>query len=97
MSITVKEKRELIALLEEDYPDVESVAEAVYDLVERQIRERFGWVAVAIHPSLDMVQVIGVWNTLNQARKNAPLKMARYDDLSRFYLTELKDANKIEV
>jgi len=84
------ELKKLIALLEEDADDVEYVAKAAWNLVEDLLNQRQRYVVFAVHPSLNLIQAVGPYDTQEKARKDYVKRIAAYDRSSRANLALLR-------
>jgi len=90
MSAKPTELRKLIALLEEDADNVEFVAKAVWNLVEDLLNQRQRYVVFAVHPSLNIIQAVGPYDTQEKARKDYAKRIAAYDNSSYARLALLR-------
>jgi hypothetical protein len=84
------ELKKLIALLEEDADNVEYVAKAAWSLVEDLLNQRQRYVVFAIHPSLNIVQAVGPYDTQEKAKKDYAKRIAAYDNQSHARLALLR-------
>jgi len=89
------ELKKLIALLEEDADNVEYVAKAAWSLVEDLLNQRQRYVVFAVHPSLNVVQAVGPYDTLEKAKRDYAKRVAAYDKLSRAHLALLRHPDSI--
>jgi hypothetical protein len=77
------ELRKLIALLDSEAPDVDSLAKDVFLLVETLLQERQRYVIFAVHPSLfGLVQAVGPYDTQEKAKKDYVKRICAYDNQS---------------
>jgi hypothetical protein len=90
------ELRKLVAVLEEDHPDVESAAKAAFNLVEDMLNQRTRYVTLVIHPSLLLIQAVGPYDTKLKAEKDYGTKVGSYDRQSYIHLALLKHPANIE-
>ena len=90
MSAKPTELKKLIALLEEDAEDVTDVAKAAWNLVEDLLNQRQRYVVFAVHPSLNLIQAVGPYDTQEKARKDYAKRIAAYDNQSKAHLALLR-------
>jgi hypothetical protein len=91
------ELRKLIAVLEEDHPDVETAAKAAFNLVEDLLNQRTRYVTVVVHPTLQLVQAVGPYDSKIKAEKDYATKIGAYDRQSYLHLALLKHSDNIEL
>jgi len=84
------ELKKLIALLEEDADDVTSVAKAAWNLVEDLLNQRDRYVVFAVHPSLNLIQAVGPYDTQEKAKKDYAKRIHAYDNNSYARLALLR-------
>lgn len=90
MAAKPTELKKLIALLDEEAPTVEWLAKEVWTLVEELLAERQQYVAVAYHPSLELWQAIGPYNTRAQLLKDYEKRLCAVDKGSKAAVALLK-------
>ena len=95
MSGKPTELKKLIALLEEDADNVEFVAKAVWNLVEDLLNQRERYVVFAIHPSLNLVQAVGPYDTKAKALTDYQKRINAYDSQSKARLALLRHPDTI--
>ena len=69
MAAKPTELKKLIALLDQEHEDVESLAKQIWKLVEELQQERQQYVLLAYHPDLKLWQSAGPYATQAQAMK----------------------------
>ena len=89
------ELKKLIALLDEEAPTVEWLAKAVWELVEDCLNNREQYVAVAYHPSLQLWQAIGPYNTRAQLMKDYEKRLCAVDSNSKAAVALLKHPSMV--
>lgn len=95
MSAKPTEVKKLVALLDSEAPDVETLAKEVFKLVEDLLNQRQRYVVFAVHPSLNLVQAVGPYNTQEQARKDYVKRIGAYDNNSFARLALLRYPDSI--
>jgi len=95
MSAKPTELKKLIALLDSEAPDVETLAKELFLLVEDLLNQRQRYVVFAVHPSLNIVQAVGPYNTQEQARKDYVKRIGAYDNNSFARLALLRYPDSI--
>ena len=96
MSAKPTEVKKLVALLDSEAPDVETLAKDVFNLVEDLLNARQRYVVFAVHPGLNnLVQAVGPYNTQEQARKDYVKRIAAYDNNSFARLALLRHPDTI--
>lgn len=73
------ERERVTVLLESEQPDVDALAQAVFDTVSECVLQRDWWVLVA--GTGQWVSVFGPYGTRNQAVKAVPLLELRGEDI----------------
>ena len=91
------EIKKLIALLDSEAEDVESLAKEVFNLVEQLLTERQRYVVFTVHPSLKIIQAVGPYPSVDKAMKDYPKRTAAYDSLSRCHLALLRSPESIMI
>lgn len=76
---------------------MDELARSVIELIDSMRSKRDTYVLVQIEPSLGIAKAIGPYATSNQAIKDVPTKLCRYDDKSRAYLAKLQDPCMIDI
>jgi hypothetical protein len=94
MSAKPSELKKLVALLDSEAPDVETLAKEIFLLVEDLLNQRQRYVVFAVHPTLNLVQAVGPYNTQEQARKDYVKRISAYDNnsLARLALLRYPDS-----
>jgi hypothetical protein len=87
--------KRVVELLEAEAPDVTWLAKQLFDLVEELIWNRTHYVVFAIHPSLDLIQAVGPYNTKALALKDYDKRIHAYDSQSHARLALLKNPTTI--
>ena len=96
MAAKPTELRKLIALLDSEAPDVETLAKEVFLLVETLLQERQRYVIFAVHPNLfNLVQAVGPYDTLEKARKDYVKRISAYDSQSYARIALLRHPESI--
>lgn len=95
MSAKPSELKKLIALLDAEAPDVETLGKEVFQLVEDLLNQRQRYVIFAVHPSLNLIQAVGPYNTQEQARKDYVKRIGAYDNHSFARLALLRYPDSI--
>jgi hypothetical protein len=78
-------------LLSQEHESVDDLARSVIELIDSMRSKRDTYVLVQIEPSLSVAKAIGPYATSNQAIKDIPTKLTKYDERSRAYLAKLQD------
>ena len=89
------ELKKLIALLDSEAPDVDTLGKEVFQLVEDLLNDRQRYVVFAVHPSMNLVQAVGPYNTQEQARKDYVKRISAYDNNSFARLALLRYPDSI--
>ena len=84
-----------MALLDEEAPSVEWLAEEVFNMVEEMLYAREQYVVVAQHPELKLVQAVGPWYSKTKMMKEWPKYVGAYNENSRAAFAQLKHMSKI--
>jgi len=84
-------------LLSQEHESVDELARSVIELIDTMRSKRETYVLVQIEPSLSVAKAIGPYATSNQAIKDIPTKLTRYDERSRAYLAKLHDPCMIDL
>ena len=90
MSAKPTELKKLMALLDTEADDITAFSKAVWNLVEDLLNERQRYVVFAVHPSLNLVQAVGPYDTQEKARKDYAKRIAAYDNQSKAHLALLR-------
>jgi len=90
------ELRKVIAMLEGEAPDVETLAKDVFQAVEDMLNQRNRYVVFVVHPSLNLVQAVGPYDTAEKAKKDYAKRVGIYDRQTRIHLALLKHPDMIE-
>ena len=90
MSAKPTELKKLIALLDTEADDIDAFGKAVWNLVEDLLNERQRYVVFAVHPSLNLIQAVGPYDTQEKARKDYAKRIAAYDNQSKAHLALLR-------
>lgn len=96
MSAKPTEIKKLVALLDEEAPSAEWLAEQVFDLVEEMLLAREQYVVIVRHPDLNLLQAVGPWYSKNKMMKEWPKYVGAYNDNSRAGFAQLKHPSKIK-
>ena len=78
-------------ILMQEHDDVETLARLVIETIDGLRAKRELFVLVEIHPTLQVSQGYGPYGTANQAMKDIPRLMVKYDTQSKGYLCKLRD------
>jgi len=95
MSAKPTELKKLIALLDTEADDIDAFGKAVWNLVEDLLNQRQRYVVFAVHPSLNIVQAVGPYDTLEKAKRDYAKRVAAYDKLSRAHLALMRHPDSI--
>ena len=95
MSAKPTELKKLIALLDTEADDIDTFGKAVWNLVEDLLNQRQRYVVFAVHPSLNIVQAVGPYDTLEKAKRDYAKRVAAYDKLSRAHLALMRHPDSI--
>lgn len=95
LQIRPTEVKAVADLLMSEHDDVETLAKLVIETIDAARAKRELFVLVEIHPSLQVAQAYGVYGTANQAMKDIPRLMVKYDKQSKGYLCKLRDPSMI--
>ena len=90
MSAKPTELKKLMALLDTEADDITAFSKAVWNLVEDLLNERQRYVVFAVHPSLNIIQAVGPYDTQEKARKDYAKRIAAYDNQSKAHLALLR-------
>jgi hypothetical protein len=89
------ELKKLMALLDTEADDITAFSKAVWNLVEDLLNERERYVVFAIHPSLNLVQAVGPYDTKAKALADYQKRISAYDWQSKARLALLKHPDTI--
>ena len=95
MSAKPTELRKLVALLDQEAPSAEWLAKEVFDMVEGMLKARERYVVFAVHPSINLVQAVGPYDTKKQLEKDWFKRIGAYDRNSKAVFALLKDPDTI--
>jgi hypothetical protein len=95
MSAKPNELKKLVALLDEEAPSAEWLAKEVFLLVEELLNNRQRYVVFAVHPTVNVIQAVGPYNTQEQARKDYVKRICAIDNHSFARLALLKHPDSI--
>lgn len=84
-------------LLSQEHEDVDALAKLVIETIDALRAKRETFVLVQVEPSLNVTKAIGPYATSNQAIKDIPTKLTKYDERSRAYLAKLQDPCMINI
>ena len=91
------EIKKMAQLLDQDAESSEDMAKKVWELVEQLIAEREQWVAVAVHPSVNVAQAVGPYSTLNKLMKDYKKRVVALDDKSYAFKAQLISPGKVNL
>jgi len=97
LQIRPTEVKAVSDLLSQEHESVDELARSVIELIDGMRAKRETYVLVQIEPSLSVAKAIGPYATFNQAMKDIPTKLSRYDERSRAYLAKLHDPCMIDI
>ena len=97
LQIRPTEVKAVSDLLSQEHNSVDELARSVIELIDSMRSKRDTYVLVQIEPSLSVAKAIGPYATSNQAIKDIPTKLTRYDERSRAYLAKLQDPCMIDI
>jgi len=95
MALKPSELKKLVALLDDEAPSAEWLAKAVWELVEQLMAERHQYVVFAAHPSLNLIQAVGPYSTVEKAKKDYAKRIHAYDSHSYARLALLRHPDSI--
>ena len=95
MSAKPTELKKLMALLDTEADDIIAFSKAVWNLVEDLLNERERYVVFAIHPSLNLVQAVGPYDTKAKALADYQKRISAYDWQSKARLALLRHPDTI--
>jgi hypothetical protein len=95
MALKPTELKKLVALLDDEAPSAEWLAKAVWELVEELMAQRHQYVVFAVHPSLNLVQAVGPYSTVEKAKKDYAKRIHAYDNQSFARLALLRHPDSI--
>ena len=95
MKAKPSEIKKMAALLESEAEDSEDMARKVWDLVEQLTAERGGYMAVVIHPTIQVAIAIGPYNTVNSLRKDYAKHVSSIDDKSYGIIATVQDPSVV--
>ena len=95
MAAKPTELKKLVALLDEEAPSAEWLAKEVFLLVEELLNKRQRYVVFAVHPTVNVIQAVGPYNTQDQARKDYVKRINAIDNHSFARLALLKHPDNI--
>ena len=84
-----------MALLDTEADDIIAFSKAVWNLVEDLLNERERYVVFAIHPSLNLVQAVGPYDTKAKALTDYQKHINAYDSQSKARLALLRNPDTI--
>lgn len=97
LQIRPTEIKAVAALLMQEHEEVDVLAREVIELIDSLRAKRDLYVAIAYHPTLNLMQAIGPYATENQALKDGPAKLQAYDTQSKGFLAKLRDPSNIDL
>jgi hypothetical protein len=97
LQIRPTEIKAVADILMQEHEDVDALAKLVIETIDALRAKRETFVLIQIEPSLNVAKAIGPYGTQNQAVKDIPFKLTRYDDRSRAYLSKLYDPSMIDL
>ena len=89
------ELRKLTALLDNEAPSAEWLAEEVFNMVEQMLIARERYVVFAVHPSLNLVQAVGPYDTKKKLESDWAKRVGAYDRNSKAIIALLKHQSTI--
>jgi len=95
MALKPTELKKLVALLDDEAPSAEWLAKAVWELVEELMAQRHQYVVFAVHPSLNLIQAVGPYSTVEKAKKDYAKRIHAYDNQSFARLALLRHPDSI--
>ena len=91
MKAKPSEIKKMAALLDTEAESSEEMAKKVWDLVEQLTAEREAYMAVIVHPTLEVAVAIGPYNTRNSLIKDYAKHCGQVDDKSYGMIAYVKD------
>ena len=91
MKAKPSEIKKIAALLESEAESSEEMAKKVWELVEELTAAREAYMAVVVHPSINVAIAIGPYNTRNSLMKDYAKHMSAIDDKSYAIIAHVKD------
>jgi hypothetical protein len=95
MKAKPSEIKKMAALLETEAESSEDMAKKVWDLVEELIAQRESFMAVVVHPTLEVAIAVGPYNTRNSLIKDYKKHVAQVDDKSYGMIAYVKDPSVV--
>ena len=90
------ELKKLVEMLNSEAESAETMAKAVWSLVEDLLNQRQRYVVFAVHPSLNLIQAVGPYDTQDKARKDYAKRIHAYDKSSFARLALLRYPDSID-
>jgi GTP cyclohydrolase I len=90
------EIKKIVAMLDEEAPSVEWLAEQIFDMVEEMLLAREQYVVIAKHPDLNLLQAVGPWYSKPKMMKEWSKFVGAYNQNSRAGFAQLKHMSKIK-
>jgi predicted RNase H-related nuclease YkuK (DUF458 family) len=85
------EIKKMAQLLETEADSSEEMAKKVWDLVEEITANREAFMAIVVHPSIEVAVAIGPYNTRNSLIKDYKKHVSAIDDKSYGLIAYVKD------
>ena len=95
MKAKPSEIRKMTALLESEAESSEDMAKKVWELVEELIAQRESFMAVVVHPTLEVAIAVGPYNTRNSLIKDYKKHVSQVDDKSYGMIAYVKDPSVV--
>ena len=96
MKAKPSEIRKMAALLEQEAESSEDMAKKVWELVEELTAQRESFMAVVVHPSVEVAIAIGPYNTRNSLIKDYKKHIGRIDEKSYGMIAYVKDPSVVQ-
>ena len=96
MSAKPTELKKLMELLDTESDDITAFSKAVWNLVEDLLNQRQRYVVFAVHPTLNLIQAVGPYDTQEKAKKDYVKRIHAYDNSSFARLALLRYHDTID-
>ena len=95
MSAKPTELKKLMELLDTESDDITAFSKAVWNLVEDLLNQRQRYVVFAVHPTLNLIQAVGPYDTKAKALTDYQKRINAYDSQSKARLALLRHPDTI--
>jgi hypothetical protein len=95
MKAKPSEIKRMAALLDQEAESSEDMAKKVWELVEELTAARDAYMAVVVHPTVQVAIAIGPYNTVNNLRKDYEKHMIAIDEKSFGVIAKVQDPSVV--